>query len=50
MPRNSQSFSQNQNIEFQISLLNMATLGAAELQAKELEKLLVSSEPSSQNR
>ena len=27
-------------IEFQISLLNFASQGAAELQAKELEKLL----------
>ena len=50
MPRNSQSFSQNQNIEFQISLLNMATLGAAEPQAKELEKLLLPNQTASQNR
>lgn len=48
MPRNSLSFAQNQNIEFQISLLNMATFGQAELQAKELEKLLASSEPAGQ--
>jgi hypothetical protein len=34
------SVPQNGEIEFQISLLNIASLGAAEDQAQELEKLL----------
>jgi hypothetical protein len=34
------SFPQNGEIRFQISLLNIASLGAAEQQALELERLL----------
>jgi hypothetical protein len=35
-----QSFPQGGEIQFQLSLLNITSLGAAERQAQELEKLL----------